>query len=115
MSLEYIFLTNKRVPLQRPAFGFKFLSIIIGWPIFNISLCGGNPETLKLFKNSVGYKAWLESSKTESHDIHSVGSPFKKPVAKSLISSTIWLFGATITRDVNSTGSIILKIKLIKL
>ena len=55
--------------------GSKDRKIIIGAEIFKESICEGNPETSREFKNSIGKCTAWDPSSTESKDLYSTDSP----------------------------------------
>ena len=97
------------MPLHKPALGLIFLKSIIGKPIFKFNSCGGIPEIFNEFRNSVGYLACCESSKSESFDGITINSPGITLLAILFISSHFSLVAAKIKLLTESVVSFWLK------
>ena len=78
MILDETWVTIYCVPLQCPPhFWFKFRIKMITQFFLIVNICGGNPDKLRSFSNSIGYRVMSSSSTTQSILLDTIGSPGK--------------------------------------
>ena len=100
MVLAESLVTTHLVPFVTRG-GSKERKIIIGAPTFNESKCGGNPDTSREFKNSVGNLTASDSSGTEFKDLYCVHSPGNYSTRVVLMVRVVLFRGAKMQRSDN--------------